>query len=127
MVQYASLIAPYGFPRIPPFRSSNINLLILAQPAKKEYVNKGGEERKNPREHLRKPCGQKAIRITSLGSSAGLGRRQAARKLDLQRHLGMRAPEPIRHRCRENNQQQRKQVYAAFLSQHGFLQIREEC
>lgn len=116
---YCTLRIPPGFT----VRSSTISLLVLAQPAKKEYVNEGGEERKNPREHLGKPCGQKAVRIAGLRSGAGLGRRQAARKLDLQRHLSMGAPEPIRHRCRKNNQQQRKQVYAAFLSQHGFLQI----
>ena len=73
-------------------RLLNSGIPVFAQPAKKEYVNKGRDERKNPWEHLRKPCGIEIIHVASLGRSARFRSGQAAGKFDLKRYLRMRAP-----------------------------------
>ena len=86
-----ALMAPFTATR------SNSGIPVFAQPAKKEYVNKGRDKRKNPGKHLRKPRSIKTIHIASLGGSAGFRGGQAAGKLGLKRYLYMGAPEPVRH------------------------------
>ncbi len=98
--------------------SSGGRLFVVPQPAKKEYINKGWNERKNPGEHLREPCGIKTVHVARLGESAGTGSGNAARELDLQGGLGMGAPQPVRHRGRENDQQEGKQGYSPLLWRH---------
>jgi hypothetical protein len=88
---------------------------IFSQPAEKEDINEGGDKRKNPGKHLRKPSRIETVHIARIGRSARLSTGNAAGKLDSERDLRMGAPKPVRHRGRKNNQQQRKQGYAAFL------------
>lgn len=92
---------------------------IFSQPAEKEDINEGGDKRKNPGKHLRKPSRIETVHIARVGRSARLSSGNAAGKLDSERDLRMGAPKPVRHRGRKNNQQQRKQGYAAFLWRYG--------
>jgi hypothetical protein len=92
---------------------------VFSQPAEKEDINEGGDKRKNPGKHLRKPSRIETVHIARIGRSAGLSTGNAAGKLDSERDLRMGAPKPVRHRGRKNNQQQRKQGYAAFLWRYG--------
>lgn len=92
---------------------------IFSQPVEKEDINEGGDKWKNPGKHLRKPSCIETVHIARIGRSARFSTGNAAGKLDSERDLRMGAPKPVRHRGRKNNQQQRKQGYAAFLWRYG--------
>jgi hypothetical protein len=109
-------------PSLAVMRTSRLSLRrssIFSQPAEKEDINEGGDKRKNPGKHLRKPSRIETVHIARIGRSARLSTGNAAGKLDSERDLRMGAPKPVRHRGRKNNQQQRKQSYAAFLWRYG--------